>query len=165
NRRPGPFGPGAASLRSKTSYARLRLDFRARSDQYRERIAYLARTDADGHVVEAGIGQQMVQLALVESEAPVTHLAAYPLFVMGPEIEDQELASGHRDPRSLGNRALRVARVMQRLRKQRDVHGLVPDRQLVELPALPDDVRHATPPRQAARALQHGLGSIDSDHA
>ena len=42
--------------------------------------------------------------------------------------------------------------------------AVVLDRQLLELAALPDDVRDAAPPREAAGAFEHDLGPIDGDH-
>ena len=68
-------------------------------------------------------------------------LVADPLFAMLAQIEHQHAAARHGDARRFGDRARRVRGVVQRLRQQRDVDRRVLDRQLLELAALPHDVR------------------------
>ena len=54
---------------------------------------------------------------------------------------------------------------MQRLRQQRDVDRRVPDRQLLELAALPDRRSTRGGAARAPRALEHDVRAIDGDDA
>src|SRR6185295_18264205 len=132
-------------------------------NQDRERVAGLARADADSDVGQAGRGQHPLQLLVVEPEPPIAELGAHPFFLVGAQVEQQHVAAGRRDPRRLRDGAGRIVRVVQCLRQHRDVDRGVADRQLLELAFFPDHVRDATPLRQRPRALEHGGRAIDGD--
>ena len=75
-----------------------------------------------------------------------------------PEIEHQNSAARSGDPRRLGHRTRGIRRVVQRLRQQRHLYGVVLDRQFLELALPPDNVGA----RAAGRARAHGRGRLPS---
>src|SRR2546426_6089182 len=137
--------------------------FCARCDEHRERIAGAACADADLHLRQTSRHQHSPQLVVVEAQHAIAQLRAYPVLRLSAQIEHEDPAARHGDARRIRHRARRVVRVVQRLREERDVDGRVLDRQLFELAALPDDVRHPAAPGEPARALENDLGSIHGD--
>ena len=121
----------------------------ARRDEHRERVAGLSarrrrpRTSRSPAAVSSR--------ASSSSRNPSDDRRAWraPIPRRAPEIEDEHAAARHRDPRRFGHGARRILRVVQRLRQERDVDRLVLDRQLLELAALPHDVRDAAAPARA----------------
>src|SRR5581483_808653 len=143
-----PIAPSRTRMREASSESRSALGsfamwFGSAGDQHRERIARLARADADLHIREPGADEQLLQFVVVEAEAPIAELAAHPFFVMPPQVEDEHAPAGGGDADRLGDGARRMLRMVQRLREHRHVDGAVADRQLLELALLPDDVGHA----------------------
>ena len=99
-------------------------------------------------------------------ETPIAELGAHPFLAVRPQIEDEHAPAGRRDPRRLGDRARRIAArggAPATAARRRPAASLIGS--LLELAALPDDVRHAAPPRRALRARSRtDVGPIDGDH-
>src|SRR3954453_6826080 len=75
---------------------------RARCDEHCKRIAGLARADADLDAGQSGRGEHLLQLVVVESEAPVAELGADPFFLMGTQVEQQDAPAGRGNARRFG---------------------------------------------------------------
>src|SRR5215472_3626895 len=131
-----------ASCESRSPLRSSAMGFCSTGDQHRERIAGLARADADLHVQEASTDKQLFQLVVIEAKTPVAELSAHPLFVMAAEVEHEYASVRRRHAYGFGDRLRCVLRMMQRLREHRDIDRPVVNRQLLELAFLPDDVRH-----------------------
>ena len=115
----------------------------AAGDQHGERIAGLARADADLDVVEPGAPSASAAARRRRSRAARSpSFARDPFFLVRAQVEHQHAAAGRGDARAPRRpRAPGLTRVVQRLRQHRDVHRRVLHRQLLELALLPDDVR------------------------
>src|SRR5207253_118296 len=77
----------------------------ARRDEHRKWIACLARADTDFDAGQSGRGEHLLQLVVLESEAPVAELGADPLFLMRTQVEQQDTAAGRGDARRFGDGA------------------------------------------------------------
>src|SRR5262245_1581275 len=119
------MAPSSTRMRvARRSSRRRRLSvilFESGGNQYGERVARLAGADADGDVRQAGFGQHLLQLAIVEAEAAVAEFRAHPVFLVRAEIQHEDTSTRYGDPCGLGDRFRGLLRVMQRLREQRDV--------------------------------------------
>ena len=114
----------------------------SRGNQHRERVADLAGADGDARVAQPGLGQHRLELVVPEAERAIAELDPDPLLA-GAAARS---STSTRPPGTVIRAASATARagfggVVQRLRQQRDVDRRVLDRQLLELAALPDDVR------------------------
>ena len=126
---------------------------RSRRDQHRERIAGLARADADADVAT-------VRRRSASSSARRRRIrAAGRRAWRAPSLPRcaRRSSTSTRPPGAVIRAASATARagccgVVQRLREHRHVDRGVAHRQLLELALLPDDVRDAAAARQRARA-------------
>ena len=118
-------------------------------DQHGERIAGLARADADLDVGQARRGQHPPAARRRRTRAAGRRASRAPT----PRRARAGRAPARGRPASVTRAASAtaragIARVVQRLRQHRDVDRRVLHRQLLELALLPDDVRDAAAPRQ-----------------
>ena len=86
------------------------------------------------------------------------------MFVVGAQIEDQDLAARAHHAGGLGERARGIGGVMQRLREQGDIHRRGFERQPVDLAALERDVVGVPPAGQRLGAREHRRRAIDGNH-
>src|SRR5262245_16755994 len=89
--------------------------FRAAGNQYGKGIAGAARADGDPDVGQAGVLQQLRELAVVEAEPLVAETIADPLLVVTPEVEQEHAAAGTDDADGFGERLGGIGGVVQRL--------------------------------------------------
>src|SRR5436190_578476 len=118
-----------------------RRGFDAAGNQHDEGIAGAAGADGDLDVARAGVAQQPGELVVFETQPLVAEPLADPLLGMLAQVEHQHAATGTHDADGLGEGARRVRGMVERLRQQRNVDARVLERQLLELAALPLDVR------------------------
>src|SRR6185437_3893175 len=124
-------------------------------NEHGEWVARAARADRYLDVGQSGLRHQGLELLVAEAERLVAEPLAHPALVMRAQIQDDHAPGRADDADGFGERLRRTCGVVKRLRKQRDVHARVLQRQLLDLAALPFDNRGASPlelPRTRARA-------------
>src|SRR5450759_281706 len=125
-------------------------------NQYRELVTRAACANRDPDAGQPGVLQKLFQFFVVEPEPLVAEARADPLLLVAAQLEEEHPSAGFYDARGLGQRAGGVLGVVQRLRQQRDIDAQVLQRQLLELAALPFDVRQPAAARHLARTGQRG---------
>src|SRR5258705_14016439 len=110
--RRGPWGLGC-EVRGRR--------FHTRGDQDRERVARLAGADLHAYLFEPSAGKERGELAAGETQLLIAELGADPRLIVFAEVEDQEASARTKHPGRLRERALGVARMVQRLGEQGDV--------------------------------------------
>ena len=119
-----------------------------------EWIARRAGTDTRSNVRQSSLHQQLSEPGLAEAEHVITKLFADPLFLVLPQLENQQPPSRNEDADRLGQCAVGIHRVMEGLRKQREIEARCVERQFFQLPALPRDIGGSPTLCQQTRARE-----------
>ena len=125
-------------------------------------LVFLAGDGGDFHFREAGFFQEGVEGAFLEAEPDVgVELAGF-FEGMLVEVEDQDLAAGLQDPERLVDGGLRMLGVVERLAQDREVHGFVGQRDLLDVAVLVGEVGQAVFLRELGADLDHLGGVVDA---